>query len=113
LKIYITDLEAYERGHLVSAWINLPMSVDELNESIKNLLFEGQKACNDNYLHEEFIITDYNAYMSIHKHYNIYVLNEIAEALEGFDEDELLKFRFLVREGFSERDIVEKGLGSY
>ena len=51
--------------------------------------------------------------MKIEEDYNIYVLNEIAEALEGFDEDELLKFRLLVSEGCKERDIVERGLDSY
>ena len=51
--------------------------------------------------------------MSISEYDNIYVLNEVAEALEGFDENELLKFRFLVSQGYSERDIMERGLDSY
>lgn len=83
MRVYITDLEAYNRGHLAGEWLELPLSVEELNESINNLLFEGQKACNDNYLHEEFFITDYEADMEVDEYYNIYVLNEIAEALRA------------------------------
>ena len=113
MKIYITDLEAYNRGFLVGEWIALPLEVDELNETINNILFKGQKACSDNYLHEEFFITDYEADMSISEYDNIYVLNEIAEALSEFDEYDLLKFKFLVHEGYIERDIIEKGLDSY
>ena len=107
MRVYITDLESYERGFLVGAWLEFPMSVDELNEKIKDVNFEGQKVCNDNFLHEEFFISDYVADMEIEEGYNIYVLNEITEALEGFDEKELLKFRALVCKGYSERDIIE------
>ena len=113
MRVYISDLESYERGFLVGAWLLFPMSVDELNERIKDVNFEGQKICNDNYLHEEFFISDYVADMEIGENYNIYDLNEIAEALERFSEEELLKFRLLVESGVSERDIVEKGLNSF
>ncbi len=113
MKIYITDLEAYNRGFLIGSWLELPMDIDELNKNIKDVNFKGQKACNDNYLHEEFFITDYEADISISEYDNIYVLNEIAEALAEFDENDLLKFKFLVHEGYSERDIIEKGLDNY
>jgi len=109
MKIYITDLEAYNRGCSIRAWIKFPISEDEVSETIKNVLFEGQKACNDNYCHED-VITNYEAGFEIGEYDNIYVLNEIAEALENYNEDELLKFRFLVSSGHSERDIVENGL---
>ena len=113
MKIYITDLEAYNNGYLVGEWIEFPMSEDEVSEAIKNVLFKGQKACNDNYLHEEVFITDYEADMNIKEYDNIYVLNEIAQALENFDEDELLKFKFLASQGYKERDIIENGLDTY
>jgi hypothetical protein len=113
MRVYISDLESYERGFLVGAWLEFPMSVKELNEKIKDVNFEGQKACNNNFLHEEFFISDYVADMEIEEDYNIYVLNEIAKALEGFSEDELLKFKILVNEAKSERNIIEKGLESY
>jgi len=62
MRVYITDLEAHERGFFVGGWLEFPMSVDELNEAIK---------------------------------------------------DELLKFKFLVYQGYSEKDIIESALDSY
>jgi len=41
--------------------------------------------------------------MNIGEYYNIYVLNEIEEALGRFYEDELLKFKFFAREGYCRR----------
>ena len=34
MRVYITDLEAYNNGHLVGAWYQLPMNEDLLVESI-------------------------------------------------------------------------------
>jgi len=65
------------------------ISEDKLNERIKDVNFEGQKACNDNYLHEEFFINDHEADMEIDERYNICVLNDIAEVLEKFVRNNL------------------------
>ena len=43
MRIYITDLEAYNRGHLVGEWLDFPMSENEVSESIKDVLFEGKR----------------------------------------------------------------------
>jgi len=40
MKIYITDLEAYNNGHLVGEWYTLPISEDDLLK-LKLLTYEG------------------------------------------------------------------------
>jgi len=49
LKIYITDLAAYNSGHLIGKFITLPMEEKELETSIKEILKYG----------DEYFITDY------------------------------------------------------
>jgi len=88
MKVYITDLEAYNNGHLVGAWYQLPMNEDLLAESIENVLQEGKSICEDEYFHEEYFITDFECdYMEIEEYSNLTKLNEIAEAMESIDED--------------------------
>jgi len=38
MKVYLTDLEAYNSGHLVGAWYQLPMNEDLLAKSVENVL---------------------------------------------------------------------------
>lgn len=113
LKIYITDLEAYNNGHLVREWYELPMNTDLLAESIENVLNAGKKACESTHYHEEVFITDYEADISISEYEDIYKLNEIAEILENFSEDDLQKFKFLSHESYDEKEIIKTGIDSY
>ncbi len=59
LKLYITDLSAYNNGFLVGEWITLPMSGKELYLAIQQVLSEGEYVCQSNSSHEEVFITDY------------------------------------------------------
>ncbi len=45
MRIYITDLEAYNNGHLVGEWHELPINDDLLAESIENVLNAGKRVC--------------------------------------------------------------------
>ena len=38
MRVYITDLEAYNNGHLVGDWYELPMSEEELSTAIAEVL---------------------------------------------------------------------------
>ena len=97
MKVYITDLEAYNKGHLVGGWYQLPMNEDLLAESIENVLNEGKKICEDEHNHEEYFITDYECeYMEIDEYSNLTKLNEIAEAMEDMSEDEIKIIKFLL-----------------
>lgn len=59
LKLYITDLSAYNNGFLVGEWITLPMSGKELYLAIQQVLSEGEYVCQSDVTHEEIFITDY------------------------------------------------------
>jgi len=97
MRIYITDLAAYNNGHLVGAWYQLPMSNVLLAEGIENILQEGKKVCRDISEHEEYFITDYECdYMEINEYSNITKLNMIAETMKEINEDDTKIIKFLL-----------------
>jgi hypothetical protein len=107
MKVFITDLEAYNNGHLVGNWYTLPMNEDLLAESIKDVLRAGRQACEHEHFHEEIFITDYECeYMSIGEYDNITKLNETAEAMQDIDEDGIKAINFLMKNNFV-KDIYE------
>ena len=107
MRVYITDLEAYNNGHLVGSWYQLPMNEDLLAESIENVLQEGRDTCGDSHFHEEYFITDYECeYMEIEEYSNLTKLNEIAEAMESIDVDGVKAINFLIENNFV-KDIFE------
>ena len=107
MRVYITDLEAYNNGHLVGAWYQLPMDENLLAESIENVLQEGRDICEDTHFHEEYFITDFECdYMKIGEYDNLSKLNEIAEAMKEIDEEGVKAINFLV-ENHLVKDIFE------
>ena len=113
MRIYITDLEAYNNGHLVGSWLDLPMDEELLAVAMEEVLYRGRNECKDKHHHEELFITDYEADITISEYDNIYRLNELAERLEGMSNDDLLKFKLLSYEGYNEREVLTNGLDSY
>lgn len=96
MEIYITDLAAYNAGHLIGEWVALPMDEDDLKAKITEILSTGAKVCGDGE-HEELFITDYECqFMRLNEYDNIEKLNEIAEAVDGLQEHELKAIRFLM-----------------
>jgi len=59
LKLFITDLAAYNNGFLVGEWVTLPLSGKELYMAINSILSEGEHLCQSDITHEEIFITDY------------------------------------------------------
>ena len=59
LKLFITDLHAYNNGFLVGEWVTLPLSGKELYMAISQILSEGEHLCQSDVTHEEIFITDY------------------------------------------------------
>ena len=59
LKLFITDLHAYNNGFLVGEWVTLPLSGKELYMAINQILSEGEHLCQSDVTHEEIFITDY------------------------------------------------------
>ena len=105
LKIYVTDLAAYNSGRLIGAWVDLPC--DDLAAEIQAVLLEGQRICGDALSHEEFFITDFewddssmSKVCSVGEYSDPYRLNEIAEELSNLEEFERLQVSFLLHEGY-------------
>ena len=89
MRVYITDLEAYNNGHLVGAWYELPMNEDLLAEGIENELQKGKNICNSAHYHEEYFITDYECdYMKIDEYDSLTKLNEIAQKMNSLEMQE-------------------------
>ena len=87
MEIYITDLAAYNNGHLIGEWVSLPMSKNDLNLKISEILLRGTEVCNKDEIHEEFFITDYECdFMEIGEYDDIYNLNDIAAKMERMNE---------------------------
>jgi len=89
MKVYITDLEAYNCGHLVGNWYTLPMNEDLLAEAIENELQRGKEICESEHYHEEYFITDFECdYMKIGEYDSLTTLNNIAKKMKELDDQE-------------------------
>ena len=96
MEIYITDLAAYNNGHLIGEWVSLPMDEDDLNFKVEEILSLGAEVCGD-IEHEEVFFTDYECdYMEIGEYDNIYHLNEIAVKMERMNEHFKKMTKFLL-----------------
>ena len=114
MKIYLTDLQAYNEGHLVGKWLTLPLTPFELSQALSEVLCEGE-AISGTPDHEEYFITDYECdYLSnIDEYASIDKLNTIAESVSSYSEDDLLKLNYLSSEGYSETDVIAQGIDTY
>ncbi len=112
ISIFVTDLKAYNEGYLLGTWINLPMDDSEIAKVVNTLLKDGERLSGSCY-HDEIFITDYEAEIRVKEYDDIDELNELAEIMESFSEDDLLKFKFLSTEGYDERAVIKNGLDSY
>ena len=112
MELYITDLAAYNEGHLVGKWIQLPLTDFELSQAISEILTQGEFEC-DSEDHEEVFITDYESELLIGEYDSISRLNELAELMQNYTDDDYLKLRCLSSEGYNERDVIDEGLDKY
>lgn len=96
MEIYITDLAAYNNGHLIGEWVALPMDADDLKAKINEILATGAEVYGENE-HEEIFITDYECdFMTIGEYSNPFELNEMAEQAENLSDYELKAVKFLL-----------------
>lgn len=96
MRVHITDLEAYNNGHLVGAWYELPMSEDLLIKSIKNELQKGKQISNSIHNHEEYFITDFECeYMKVNEYDSLTKLNKIAQKMKGLEEQEKIAVQLM------------------
>ena len=104
LKIYLTDLSAYNKGYLFGEWISLPC--DNLEEQLSKILRAGEAMCfiEEGYfeLHEEYFITDWEwedvELFEINEYEDIFKLNETLFRLTSYSNYQLKAIRFLLLE---------------
>lgn len=103
-EVYLTDLQAYNEGHLVGKWIQLPISKFELAQAISEVLCEGEAVCGTSN-HEETFLSDYSyddyEFISIEEYSDVYELNEQLGLLEFKTDHELKAISFLLNEGLA------------
>ena len=85
MRVYITDLAAYNQAFLIGKWVSLPMKEDELSQTIKEILNWGEEACSDESIHEEYFLTDWEGeeFFHVGEYTNVFKLNE---EIVRFDE---------------------------
>lgn len=119
VNIYLANLGAYNRGHLVGKQITLPMDEEKLQEEVDDVLngedairsrdFEGE-------VDEEFAIHDFETDLGIEisEYTGLYKLNEMLGELEFLDEYELTVVKAVLDAGI-EKDIMKiiEEIGDY
>lgn len=95
IAIYLTNLHKYNEGELVGKWVELPISEDDIQEELDEVLGDD----------EEYFITDWEAPkgFDIGEYSNIYILNKEAE-----EYDYILEKKF-----FGNEDALELALSEY
>jgi len=93
MKVYITDLAAYNKGFLIGEWIELGIDEDELNHTIKRILKMGEEACNDGDIHEEYFLTDWEGeeFFQVGEYTNVYELNKEVARFNELNLDDCSK----------------------
>ena len=79
ISIYLTNLRKYNEGELIGKWVELPISEDDLQEELEEVLGDD----------EEYFITDWECPrgFEIGEYSNLYSLNEEAEEYEDILRD--------------------------
>lgn len=92
IKGFITNLGKYNEGELVGKWVTFPIDEDEVNEVLTDigcLYYDEEEEDYFPTQHEEFFFTDWDCDFSheFGEYESIDRMNELAEALEEWDED--------------------------
>ena len=99
VRIYLTNLAQYNAGRLIGKWFDLPLTEEELNIALKEVLGSD----------EEYFITDYEADFRIEEFEKLSELNTFVESLSEFDEHNQEKVIYLINcIGYKRQDAREK-----
>lgn len=93
IKGFLTNLGKYNEGELIGEWISFPIDEDELEAVFKRIGISDEPDENGCY-YEEYFFTDWECeyssiYDSLGEYVNISTINELAEALEGRDIEDI------------------------
>lgn len=102
MKIFLTNLGKYNEGELIGEWLELPVSEEEIEETLEKI------GINEEY--EEYFITDYETDvegLEIGEYDSLEELNELAETIENMDDTEEKVFSACLENGSSFEDALE------
>lgn len=109
LKIFLTNLGKYNEGQLISEWLDLPCTDEEL-EAVKERIGISEEPDENGNYYEEYFITDCESDIEgvrIGEYDDIDELNELAEELDGLLEEEMQVFQAYLQDGNSLEDALE------
>jgi len=99
VRIYLTNLAQYNAGRLIGKWFDLPLTEEELDIALKEVLGSD----------EEYFITDYEADFRIEEFENLSELNTFVESLSELDEHDQEKVIYIINcIGYKRQDALEK-----
>ena len=99
VRIYLTNLAQYTAGRLIGKWFDLPLTEEELEIALKEVLGSD----------EEYFITDYEADFRIEEFENLSELNTFVESLSELDEHDQEKVIYIINcIGYKRQDALEK-----
>lgn len=103
---FITNLGKYNEGQLVGEWIDFPIADKELKDVLQRIGINEQ--------YEEYFFTDWDSELDLYpvlgEYPRIAYVNEMAEKVEAFDDDDLL---LAATELWNLDEILENGPNAY
>ncbi|MCA9401826.1 MAG: antirestriction protein ArdA [Candidatus Omnitrophica bacterium] len=87
VKVYLTNLAKYNAGELFGKWVDLPLTEEELDAELREVLGTD----------EEYFITDYEAPFDIHEYENLRDLNSFADELHIKSEYDVERIIYLLK----------------
>ena len=87
VKVYLTNLAKYNAGELFGKWVDLPLTEEELDEELREVLGDD----------EEYFITDYEAPFEIDEYENLRDLNSFADELHIKTEYDIERIIYLLK----------------
>lgn len=109
LRIFISNLGKYVEGELIGEWVELPCTDGELDAVKERIGISDEPDENGRY-YEECLITDYETDIQgieVSEYADLDTLNELAESMEYFDNDELIAFQAFLQDGSNLDDALE------
>lgn len=97
INVFVSSLGAYNEGVLTGQWTTLP--VDDVQKEILDKI--------DGSVGDEFFITDYEAPFKIYEFADIRAVNNLARALENFEDIEEVYWALDGRENLSIPEVCE------
>ncbi len=104
IKIWLGDLGAYNNGELRGEWLELPMDEEELRAKYNKYTDNGTQ---DHYI-ADWEVPDGVPHSAVGEYEDVFKLNDLAELLEGRSDREMKCIGYLVDDGETLSDAIDK-----